>query len=229
MRLGGVIAALVLVAGCSHPGGSDAQKSQPSLSARPSTAHSAPSSTAPTSTAAKQAPGPGAPIADVITFIEAASPADPGTYHVATRDGEPTQLGGDVAFTTPSNKMNCMTDSKYSGGALACLVALTNPPKQPDDVYGEWKGNWIDYDGSSVRIGSVHGDPGRFAAGSGPELPYGQAIAFGDYRCRSDPAGLFCVNYAHRSAARFSASGVEPFGCLKPTQPNPQIGQMFGC
>jgi hypothetical protein len=112
---------------------------------------------------------------------------------------------------------------------LACLVALTNPPKPPADVYGQWKGNWVDYDGSSVSVGSVHGDPGRFSAGSGPELPYGSALAFGDYRCRSDAAGLFCVNYAHQSAVRFSASGVEPFGCLKPMAPQPQTGEMFGC
>ena len=101
-----------------------------------------------------------------------------------------------------------MTDSKSSAGALACLVDLKDPPPRPDDAYGEWKGGWIDYDGTSVRVGSVHGDPGRFTAGTGPELPYGQSLAFGDYRCRADPAGLFCVNYAHQSAARFSDAGV---------------------
>ena len=69
-----------------------------------------------------------------------------------------------------------MTDSKSSAGALACLVDLKNPPPRPEDAYGEWKGGWIDYDGMSVRVGSVHGDPGRFAAGSGPELPYGQSL-----------------------------------------------------
>ena len=229
MRLAGIIAALVLVAGCSHPGG-DTQKSQPTLSPRRSTTtHSSPTSTSATPTAPKQAPASGAPIADVTAWIEAAAPADPAAYHVATRSGETTQLGPDVAFTTPSNKANCMTDSTYSGGALACLVMLTNPPPQPADVYGEWKGNWIDYDGTSVKIGSVHGDPGRFAAGSGAVLPYGQAIAFGDYRCRSDAAGLFCVNYAHQSAARFSDAGVVPFGCLKPMAPDPQVGAMFGC
>jgi hypothetical protein len=104
-----------------------------------------------------------------------------------------------------------MTDSKYSAGALACLVDLKNPPPRPEDAYGEWKGGWIDYDGTSVRVGSVHGDPGRFSAGSGPELPFGQSLAFGDFRCRSDQAGLFCVNYAHQSAAQFSDAGVQPF------------------
>ena len=224
-----MIAASVLVAGCSHGVGGEAQKSQPSLSARPSTTRSATPTTSPPPSAPKQAPGPGAPIADVIAWIQAGSPADPGAYRVATRSGETTQLGDDVAFITPSTKANCMTDSKFSGGDLACLLKLTNPPPPPADVYGQWKGNWVDYDGKSIRIGSVHGDPGRFSAGSGPELPYGQALAFGDYRCRSDPAGLFCVNYAHQSAARFSDSGVEPFGCLKPMAPYPQIGEMFGC
>ena len=72
-------------------------------------------------------PAPGAPIADVIRWIEAGAPADPGAFHSATRDGTTTQLGDDIAFTTPSGKTNCMTDSRFSG-ALACLVDLANPP-----------------------------------------------------------------------------------------------------
>jgi hypothetical protein len=166
---------------------------------------------------------------DVIAWVEAGQAADPTPYHSATRDGATTDLGDDVAFVTPSGKTNCMTDSKYSAGALACLVDLTNPPPRPEDAYGQWKGGWIDYDGMSVQIGSVHGDPGRFSAGSGPELPYGQSLAFGDYRCRSDQAGLVCVNYAHQSAARFSDAGVQVFGCLQPATAPPQIGQMFSC
>ena len=108
-----------------------------------------------------------------------------------------------------------MSDTKYSAGALACLVDLKNPPPRPEDAYGEWKGGWIDYDGKLIMVGRVKGDPERFTAGSGPELPYGQSLAFGDYRCRSDQAGLVCVNYAYQSAARFSDAGVQPFGCLK--------------
>jgi len=226
MRIAGLIAASVLVAGCSSAVDGDAKKSE--LTVPPSATRSSPAATSPTSIP-KQPPGPGAPVAQVIAWIEAASPADAGTYHVATRDGATTQLDEDVAFTTPSGKANCMTDSKYSEGALACLVDLVNPPPRPDDAYGEWKGGWIDYDGTSVSVGSVHGDPGRFTAGSGPELPYGQSLAFGDYRCRSDQAGLFCVNYAHQSAARFSDAGVEPFGCLQPATAPPQIGEMFSC
>jgi hypothetical protein len=60
-------------------------------------------------------------------------------------------------------------------------------------------------------------------------LPYGQSLAFGDYRCRSDQAGLVCVNYAFRSAVRLSDAGVQPFGCLKPSAPMPQVGEVFSC
>src|SRR5882757_6461645 len=83
--------------------------------------------------------------------------------------------------------------------------------------------------GKLIMVGRVKGDPERFAAGSGPELPYGQSLAFGDYRCRSDQAGLVCVNYAFQSAARFSDAGVQPFGCLKPSAPMPQVGKVFSC
>ncbi len=195
----------------------------------PITTRSALPTASPTSTTPAKPPGAGTPVGDVIAWIEAGSPADPGAYHSATRDGATTQLGDDVAFTAPSGKSNCMTDSKYSDGALACLVDLVNPPPRPDDAYGEWKGGWIDFDGTSVRVGSVHGDPGRFANGTGAELPDGKALAFGDYRCRSDQTGLFCVNYAHQSAVRFSDAGVETFGCLQPATAPPQIGEMFSC
>ncbi len=229
MRIARLIAASVLVAGCSHSVGGDGERTSPSLTVPPSTTRAAPSTTSPTSTTPARPPREGAPIADVIAWVEAGAPADPRSYHSAMRGGETTELGEDVAFVTPSGKANCMTDSKDSAGALACLVDLTNPPPRPDDAYGEWKGGWIDYDGTSVQVGSVHGDPGRFTAGSGPELPYGKSLAFGDFRCRSDQAGLFCVNYAHQSAARFSDAGVEPFGCLQPAPAPPQIGQMFSC
>jgi hypothetical protein len=229
MRIAGLVAASVLVAGCSHSVGGDGDRTSPSLTVPPSTTRAAPPTTSPTSTTPARPPGEGAPIADVIAWVEAGAPADPGSYHSATRGGETTELGEDVAFVTPSGKANCMTDSKYSVGALACLVDLKNPPPPPEDAYGEWKGGWIDYDGTSVQVGSAHGDPGRFTAGSGPELPYGKSLAFGDFRCRSDQAGLYCVNYAHQSAARFSDAGVAPFGCLRPEAPYPQIGQMFVC
>jgi hypothetical protein len=227
MRIAVMIAASVLVAGCSQPVGGEAERSEPTL--RPNTTRSTPPVTTTTSTAPARPPAIGAPIGDVIAWVEAGTPADAAHYHSATRDGETTQLGDDVAFTTPSGRSNCMTDSRYAGGALACLVELTNPPPRPADVYGEWKGGWVDFTGPTLEVGSAHGDPGRFSRGTGPELPYAQSLAFGDYRCRADQAGLFCVNYAHQSAVRFSDAGVEPFGCLQKVSPPPDIGQKFSC
>jgi hypothetical protein len=223
--MAGLVAASLLVAGCSQGVGGNAERIEPVPSTSAPTTPSRPSTTPPTSTKPAKLPQPGAPIGAVITWIEAGSAADAGEYHSATRDGATTQLGDDVAFTTPSGKTNCMT----AGGALACLVDLADPPPRPTDVYGEWKGGWVDFAGATLEVGSAHGDPGRFTNGTGPELPYGQALEFGDYRCRADPAGLFCVNYAHRSAVRFSDAGIEPFGCLQKVKPPADIGLKFTC
>jgi hypothetical protein len=227
MRIAVLIAASVLVGGCSL--GGDAERAEPSPSTSASTTASTPRTTSPTKTPVAGPPAPGAHVSDVIAFIESGQRADPAKYHSAIRDGATTELGDDIAFTTPSGTSNCMTDGQYFGGALACLVDLTNPPPQPADVYGQWKGNWVDFAGPSVEVGSVHGDPGRFTRGTGPELPYGQALSFGDYRCRADPTGLLCVNYAHQSAVRFSDAGIEPYGCLQKVTPPADIGEKFSC
>ena len=229
MRIAVLIAASVLVAGCAQGVDRGAEQTEPSVSAPTRTTTSTPRTTTPTSTTPAKAPEPGAEIGEVIEFIESGDPTDANQFHTATRGGTATQLGDDVAFTTPSGKSQCMTDSKNFGGALACLVDLTVPPLQPPDVYGQWKGGWVDFAGPSIEIGSAHGDPGRFVSGTGPELPYGEAIAFGDYRCRSDPAGLYCVNYAHQSAARFSDAGIVPFGCLQKVPPPAGVGEKYSC
>ena len=123
-----------------------------------------------------------------------------------------------------------MTDSKNFGGALACLVELTNPPPQPADVYGQWKGGWVDFTGPSIEIGSAHGDPGRFSQRHGS----GAGVRGLRWRSATTAAGqtppdLFCVNYAHQSAARFSDAGIVPFGCLQKVTPPPDIGEKFSC
>ncbi|MBV8929330.1 MAG: hypothetical protein JO152_09420 [Mycobacteriaceae bacterium] len=221
-------AALLLVAGCSqHVGG----RPQAARGTSITTPTSSAGATTPTKTSVPQAPpAAGAAIADVIAWIAAGQPADPGTFHSATRDGEVTQLqNDDVAFTTPSGKSSCMTDSMFSTGDLACLVKLTNPPPKPTGTEGHWAGGWIEFDGTTLTVGGLHGDPGRFVYGDGAQLPYGASLKFGDYQCRSDQTGLFCVNYAHRSAARISDAGVEPFGCLQPVPPPPDIGMKFSC
>lgn len=208
--------------------GGDAQQSEPSLTVPPSATHTKPPTTTTTSPVPAKPPVDGAPVDKVIHWIEAGTPAEPGGFHTATRGGEPTDLGDDVAFTSPSGKTQCMTDHNV-GGELACLVSLTNPPPRPADVYGEWKGGWVDFDGNTLEVGSAHGDPGRFVAGTGPQLPYGQTLAFGDYRCRSDEAGVYCVNYAHQSAVRFSDAGIKTFGCLQAMPQPADVGQKFSC
>lgn len=225
MRIAGLIATSLLVAGCSQSVGGSADRIEPIPSTSSATTPSRPSTAPPTSTKPAPPPQPGAPIGSVIAWIESGSSTAADAYHSATRDGATTQLGDDVAFTTPSGKTNCMTD----GGTLACLVDLADPPPRPTEVYGEWKGGWVDFEGPTLQVGSAHGDPGRFTTGTGPELPYGQALAFGDYRCRADPAGLFCVNYAHQSGARFSDAGIEPFGCLQKVTPPADVGLKFSC
>jgi hypothetical protein len=168
-------------------------------------------------------------VTDVIAWIQAGKPADAGSFHSATLGGVTTQLDGDVAFVMPSGKTTCMTDSKYSGGALACLVKLKDPPPRPADAQTEWIGGWIDFDGTSINVGGLHGDPGRFTAGNGPQLPYGSSLSFGDYQCRADAVGLYCANFAHQSAARFSDAGIVAFGCAQQATPPPDIGEKFVC
>ena len=226
MRIAALVAVLLLVAGCSHAGSGHSGQTQTTTQASAGTS-TTPSGSKPP--APSTAPAAGAAISDVIGWIEAGHPADPGHYHTATRDGATTSLGDDIAFTAMAGKVVCMTDSKHTGSALACLVDLTNPPPRPATAYGEWKGGWVDFDGTNLQIGSARGDPGPFINGNGPELANGDSVSFGDYRCRADQAGLFCVNYAHQSAARFSPDGIESFGCLRSVPPPDGVGIAFSC
>ena len=229
MRIAALVAVSLLVAGCSHSVGGNSQETpttQTSPGTSPTTTTGASGSKPPAPSAA---PAAGAATSDVIAWIEAGHPADPGRYHSATRDGATTSLGSDIALTTQAGKVSCMTDSKHTGGALACLVDLTNPPLRPDTAYGEWKGGWVDFDGTNLQVGSSRADPGPFINGNGPELANGDSLSFGDYRCRADQSGLFCVNYAHQSAVRFATAGIQPFGCLKSAPPPDGVGSAFSC
>ena len=226
MRIAAWVAVTLLVAGCSHTGGGG---SRPSPNTTAVSGASPTTNVAPSGGPPAAAPDAGARISDVIAWIEAGHPADPARYHSATRDGATTQLGNDIALTATAGSVSCMTDTAHTGGALACLVKLTSPPPRPETAYGEWKGGWVDFDGTSVEVGSVRGDPGRFTAGTGPELPYGRALGFGDYQCRVDTVGLYCADRAHDTAVRFSDAGIEPFGCLQPATAPPQIGERFSC
>jgi hypothetical protein len=217
-----MIAASLLLAGCSHTTGSH---SEPTPGATQTSA--GPSGSKPTGTSA--APASGAAISDVIAWIEAGHPADPGRYHTATRDGAATPLGDDIALTGAAGKVSCATDSQHTGGAVVCLAKLTTPAPAPATAYGEWQAGWVTFDGVNLQIGAARADPGPFLNGNGPELANGDSLSFGDYRCRADQAGLYCVNYAHQSAAKFSPAGIEPFGCLRSVPPPDGIGTAFSC
>lgn len=236
MRIAVLMALSLLIAGCSPATVSEPEQTRATTSgsAAPSRAAmpSVPSGAAPVRPSPSTPPPDGASIADVIGWIEAGRPVDAAGYHRATRDGETTELGDDVAFTAPagsSRATTCLTDSRHTAGSLACLVDLTDPPPRPEDVYGQWKGGWVDFTGDTLQVGSAHGDPGPFRNGLGPELPSGGALSFGDYRCRVERADLYCVNYAHRSAVRLSPTGVRPFGCLHQVPPPAGVGELFGC
>ncbi|MCV7200159.1 hypothetical protein [Mycobacterium angelicum] len=225
MRIAVLVAVSLLIAGCSHGAGEHAGHSSSG------TATSATSSANPSSGNPQPAAGPaaGAPISAVIAWIEAGHPADPVRYHNAARDGVTTELGSDVAFSVPGGAVACTTDVKHTGGALACLVKLTNPPPAPATAYGEWKAGWVDFDGTNLQVGSTHPDPGPFILGNGPELANGDSLSFGDYRCRSEQNTVVCASYAHQSAARLSPAGVEPFGCLRSVPPPDGVGTALRC
>ena len=223
------VMALVLVAGCSDSGGGRPQTS--AGSSAPPTRNTSPAPTSAKTPPQQPPPAAGAAIADVVSWVAAGEPADPTEFHSATRDGSVTELqNNDVAFTSPADKTSCMTDSMFSKGDLACLVLEPrNPPPVPAETYGQWAPGWIEFDGPTVTVGGVHGDPGRFIYGDGPELPYGKSLKFGDYQCRSDQTALYCVNNAHQSGAKISQAGVETFGCLRSVPPPADIGLKFSC
>ncbi|WP_319433626.1 hypothetical protein [Mycobacterium sp. RTGN5] len=226
MRIAVLLSALLLVAGCSGATGGQAKQTQltPITQSRASTS----ASSTPPATSSTPAPAGGVPIAEAIKWIEGGPPIDAAQYHIALRGSVTTDLGDDIAFTTPVGT-TCMTDAKHGSPALACLVEFTNPPPRPQDVYGQWKGGWVDFDGGSVQVGSAHGDPGRFANGQGRELPLDTSLSFGDYRCRTDASALFCVNYAKQSAVRLSADGVDAYACARSVTPPPGIGIQYIC
>ena len=232
MRIAVLFAAALLVAGCTQgpPRTTALTPITPSRTAS-SPAQSTEVSTPTTSSktpAGAAAPRGGAPITAAISWVEAAAPADAADFAVALRGGTTTPLGDDVAFTTPSG-IGCMTDVKRGAADLACLVDLTDPPPQPPDTYGAWKGGWVDFNGTDVAVGSAHGDPGRFAAGQGPPLPADRSLSFGDYRCRTDASTLICVNYARQTAVRYSDDGIETFGCTRQSPPAAGIGIQYTC
>lgn len=226
MRVVVAVSVSMLVAGCS---GSSEPPEAATGSPQVQTSTSPSRTTTATSPSPVGPPAENAPVAAVIAWVQSGAAADLAKFHTATRDDTTTDLGDGVAFVTPSGKTQCRTDTTSAAGALACLVELTDPPPQPDEVYGQWVGNWVDFDGSAAQVGSVHGDPGPFTVGTGPELPYGSTLRFGDFQCRTDPRALFCVNFARQTALQMSDAGVVPFGCLQEVAPPADAGVRYEC
>lgn len=230
MRLVLLLMTSALVAGCSQTLDSESSTARTPLSV-PSSSATSSASAAPGSTSRAAQPSgaiaPDAEIGEVISRIEDGEPAVPADFGSLTRDGVTTTLDGGIAFTTET--VSCISTPKYRDGLLACLVDLTDPPPRPPDVFTVWKGNWVDFDGSSVEIGSQHGDPGPFVEGDGAALADGSSLAFGDFRCRADTDAVLCVNYAQRAAVRLSADGVDGFGCLSAVEAPPGIGVRLSC
>lgn len=228
-----VLVASVLVAGCANQSDTRIGTIQltpisPSRAAVTPAPGASPAPSTPSPAAATVAPDASAPIADVIAWVETAGPVDGADFGIALRNGVTTPLAEDVAFTTPSGT-SCMTDTRHGSTALACLVNLIDPPPQPADIYGAWKGGWVDFDGAAVQVGSAHGDPGRFGAGQGPPLATEGSLSFGDFRCRTDTSTLICVNYAKRTAVRYDDAGIETYGCTREPSSQSGIGIRFTC
>ncbi|WP_194814432.1 hypothetical protein [Nocardia sp. XZ_19_385] len=212
LLVGGVltVGGLFVTGAFNNSGGSDA--------APPATAQTTP---APTSSArALPVPAPGASLASVAAWVKAGTPVDLENFHTATdsSDGKVTDLGAAVAFTSPSQKLRCMSPRNASADrpGMNCLVQYDDPPSRPEGApsHGNWVGNWTTFDGAQLGIGRLAGDPGDFSYGDGATLNYGSRITFNEFDCRMDQAGLFCVNESAGIAAQLNSAGVEPFGCL---------------
>ncbi|CPU58138.1 Probable lipoprotein LppI [Mycobacteroides abscessus] len=236
MRLLAIVSMFSVLAGCTGTPPQHVPETRSAIatsSTAPSTTTTAASTTPPT-TAGGPPPGAAAPVAAVIAWIEAAAPADPANFRTVEEDGIVTQLDGDsVAFRLPGDlparALTGCVSYRWSEPRFSCLGGVSNPPPKPPGIQGQWIGSWVDFDGKTVDIGSLHGDPGPFNNGNGKPLDYGTRIKFSDYQCRSDPSGMYCVNYPNHSAIRLWGREFVTYGCVKLAKPQHGIGEQFTC
>ncbi|TXH08377.1 MAG: hypothetical protein E6R04_11055 [Spirochaetes bacterium] len=168
------------------------------------------------------------------SWVKEGVPQDVATFHTATMDGEVSELkdDGDVAFRLPGavrgrELKGCITDFANSD-TLTCLPPLSSPVRKPRKVEGHWMGNWVEFNGKTLTVGSSHADPGIFMQGSGNALAFGHSLAFGNYRCRSDMTGLYCLNDATRTGFRISNT-ITAYGCTQVADVPYGIGAKFEC
>ncbi|GAA1075338.1 hypothetical protein [Tsukamurella spumae] len=102
--------------------------------------------------------------------------------------------------------------SEYRLAALSCLPGIDRGVPRPDGLTGQWIGSWVDFTGTAVTVGSLHGDPGVFNNGVGEPVPYGTAVTSGDYRCRPAEEGMYCRSLRHRSAVLMGRA-FAAYGC----------------
>jgi hypothetical protein len=228
-RCATIAAIAVLLAACTHPPHSAAPISSGPQSATTSTARSS----TPPPTATQPPPAPHATPAALAAWIQAGTPVDPNAFRTVSLRGTVTTLAdpADVAFRLPGphnddDVADCATERSVNS-ILACFAPLKNPPKRPH-YPGQWESDWVTFDGASITVGSFHGDPGPFNDGSGKPLNYGDTITFGDYQCRSDPTGMYCMSRSHHSGLAMSST-VTGYGCVKLPKHSEFVGKQFKC
>lgn len=222
---------LILAVGCSDDATS---KTTPLPETGTAPASAVPTSSAPTSSSQAPAAPPPEAVASpeaLVRWVAAGRPADPADFQTVERDGEATELtGDDVAFRLPGDlKPNTLAGCiRRLSETLSCLPGLADPPPKPPENLWQWISNWVDFNGSTITVGGYHGDPGPFSDGPGAPLPYGDSIKSGDYQCRSDPSGLYCVSLSKHTGLRMSET-LTAFGCAKQATPPAGIGEQYDC
>ncbi len=223
MRIAALIAVPLLVAGCSHAGSGDTEQT--------STQHRVvPSDTSLDAAFPIGEQTSGTAVSGFSAGRRGADrgPSSPGSRPVTAGRSGPLSRRGTRRRHHPAGQRHRLHRQWRAGGRPVlhdgCQAHRQRPgvPGQADqsatparDGLRRMEGRLGRLRRHNLQVGETRGDPGPFVTGNGAELANGDSLSFDDYRCRADQAGLFCVNYAHQSAVRFSAAGIEPFGCLR--------------
>lgn len=129
------------------------------------------------------------------------------TQTVGASEGAPTATGGGgfgvasraeatyAAFVTPSGNIGCALyrDDEQAPATASCGIAQADWPGVPDpgDCELDWVATDVALEGDGTVVegacrGDISFDP------SAEVLPYGEAVAVGDLRCRSAETGVTC-------------------------------------
>ena len=154
----------------------------------------------------------------------------PGSVSLRDARRRNDRLGEDVAFVTPSGKANCMTDSKYSarragvpGGSEESAAAA----RRTRTASGRAAGS-TSTASSSGRLGARRPRTVRRRQSGRNCRTVSRWRSATTAAAATRPAWSASTT-RFQSAARFSDAGVQPFGCLKPSAPMPQVGEVFSC